>query len=365
MFRLAHATHTQITPYFKEKVVQWPDNVVRLHIGEHPYGPSLHVIAGLQKDLQCLHHYPPPTYNALRQKIAEVHNLDPANIVCGNGSEELLHLVPKTFVSPGEHVVMPQYAFKGLPLGVLTCGGVPVYIPQDPENQCVFSADDVLSVVTTQTRMIMLDHPGNPTCHFLQRDEMRHVLSEANKGHILVVLDGAYSEYAMDCEGYALEDEWVQEFPNTIIMRNFSKAYALAALRLGWLHASPDVIDALYRLRLPYHVNTLAQKAGVYALEDQQYMQDCVRKVIALREPCLQFFKDQSPWRASTNFVVLKTDKDATWYGDGLLGEGILTRPLNDYDLPHHIKIAIGNEEDMQRLYQAWGRLDGKEKWPL
>lgn len=358
MVTLAHQEQEQITPYFKEKNVQWPDNVIRLHIGEHPYGPSPHVMAELQKDLHHLNHYPNPTYNVLRQKLAEVYGICADQIVCGNGSEELLHLIPKTFVAPGQQVIMPKYAFKGIELGVLTCGGVPAYIHQEIDKQCAYGAEDVLSLITPKTRMIMLDHPGNPTCQFLARNDIRHILHEAHNRNILVVLDGAYCEYAFYSEGYALEDDWVNEFPNTIIVRTFSKAHALAALRLGWLHAAPDVIEAIYRIRLPYHINVLAQKAAVYALEDQTYMKDCVKKVIASRTQCLNFFKEYNPWSASTNFIVFPTGGNATWYGERLLEKGILTRPLNNYGIPTHIKIAMGDEQAMQKLYQEWKKLE-------
>jgi len=354
MITTAHITQRDIIPYFNEKIIQWPDDVVRLHIGEHPFGVSPHVTQQLQKDLHHLHHYPNPTYHVLRQKIAEVYGVDADHIICGNGSEELLHLIPKALVPPGAEVIMPQYTFKGISLGVMACGAVPVVIPQDTKKGCVYTADDVLSLTTPQTRMIMLDHPGNPASTFLPADEVRHVLRVAHERGIFVMLDGAYSEYATHSPGYVLDDTWVKEFPNTMIVRTFSKAYALAALRLGWMHAAPEVVEAIYRIRLPYHINTLAQKAGVYALEDQAYMKECARRVVAIREKCMHDLADFSPWASATNFIVIQTPKEAVCHAEGLQQKGLLTRPLDNYDLPYHLKIAMGEESVMERLCAEW-----------
>lgn len=358
MFVTAHITQRDIKPYFTDKAIQWPQDIARLHIGEHPFGTSPHVIEQLSKDLHHLHHYPNPSYQVLRQKIAEVYGVEAENIIAGNGSEELLHLIPKALVSPGSEVVMPQYAFKGISLGVMACGANPVCIPQNPIQGCSYTVDDVLACLTPQTRMIMLDHPGNPASVFLPEDDIRHILREAFKRQIFVVLDGAYEDYAVHHPGYVLDDTWVEEFPTTIIVRTFSKAYALAALRLGWMHAASDVVESIYRIRLPYHINTLAQKAGVYALEDQAYMRACSKRVVDIREQCMLELAGFNPWPSATNFVVIPTPCEATLYYEQLKQKGFLTRPLSDYGLPYHLKIAMGTEDVMQGFYTAFRGCD-------
>lgn len=350
MISTAHITQRAIKPYFEEKIIDWPDDMIRLHIGEHPFGASPHVVESLKKDIQNLHYYPSPTYHELRSKIADVYHVDSQNIICGNGSEELLHLIPKALISPGSHVVMPQFSFKGMSLGVMACGGVPIFVPQDIDKKRAYSADTILACITPQTRMIMIDHPGNPATVYLPESDIRLILKEALARNIFVLIDGAYDEYAIHSPGYVLNDAWVKEFPNTIILRTFSKAYALASLRLGWMHAASDVVSTIYNIRLPYHINTLAQKAGVYALEDYTYVKECARRTVAIRENFLKKIEHLNPWPSATNFVIIPLNQKACIPASQLKEKGVLTRPLEDYGLPYHLKIAMGMQKAMNIL---------------
>ena len=339
----------KIDPYFAKSSGESTEGFVRLHIGESPFGPTPSLYNLLTNDIQSISLYPDPSYRELREKIAKVYKVEADNIICGNGSEELLHLIPRVLLGADDSVILPTYTFKGIKIGVLACGARPVYIPQSESNQYAYTADDILKLINDSVKMIFLDHPGNPVSSFLSEEEVLTVLRAAHSKGIYVVLDGAYAEYAQFTKGYALNHNWVQSFPNTIIIRTFSKAYGLPGLRLGWMYAHSDIIKRIHKIRLPYHINTLAQKAGLCALEDQKHLASCIERSIKIRQDLLNFLSSYAPWPSATNFVIVSTKfKNADWCADYFKSHKILLKSLSDYGLPQYLKISVGKESDMQ-----------------
>lgn len=339
-----------ISPYIGGDVT--PEGFVRrvvLASNENPYGPSeavKQVVRDYTNIIQC---YPSGAANNLRQAIGAAHDLDPLRIVTGNGSEDILHLLARAYAGPGDEVLIPQHGFGVYKIATLAVGAKPVYIPRVDFK---LSVDAILERVTERTKIFYLDHPGNPIAHYLTNSEMDDLL-ERMPSSVLVVLDSAYAEY-MENADYHPGTKWVNKYPNVVMVRSFSKAYAMANLRLGWLYAHPEIVDPIHRIRPPFNTTGLSQNAGIAALGDQAWIHHCValnkeilakfiKNVQTLQIPILPF---------ASNFVMAYFEDTARVYR--YLGEkGLVVRPMNAYDLPNYLRITIGTASQMDELIEV------------
>ncbi len=336
-----------ISPYIGGDVT--PPGFVRrvvLASNENPYGPSPAVKQVVREYMDRIHCYPSGAANGLREAIGKAHGLDPAWIVTGNGSEDILHLLARAYAGRGDEILIPQHGFGVYKIATLAVGATPVYIPRVDFK---LSVDAILEKVTPRTKIFYLDHPGNPVAHYLNNTEIEDLL-ERMPSHVLVVIDSAYAEY-MEGDDYHCGAKWVQRYPNVVMARSFSKAYGMANLRLGWLYAQPDIVDPIHRIRPPFNTTGLSQAAGIVALEDQTWIEHCM----GLNKQILyEFVNDMQALNISmipytSNFVMAHFEKTQEVYR--YLGEkGLIVRPMGAYELLEYLRITIGTAEQMQEL---------------
>ena len=336
--------------------------VFKLSSNETPLGPSPKAIAAYQAAAAHLHDYPDGQSTALREAIGKSFGLDPARIVCGAGSDELLNLVAHAYLGPGDEAIHTRHGFLVYPIWTLAAGATPIAVP---ETDYTADVDAILSAVTGRTRIVFLANPNNPTGTYLPFDEIKR-LHEALSAHVLLVLDAAYAEYVRRND-YESGIELVATTENTVMCRTFSKIHGLAALRLGWLYGPAHIVDALNRIRGPFNVNSPAMAAGIASMEDTNH-QEVSR---AHNERWLAWLSAEigklglSVTPSVANFVLIhfptrkgRTAKEADEF---LTARGLILRRLEAYKLPDALRLTIGSEEANRLVVGALAEFMGRQ----
>lgn len=324
-------------------------NAVKLASNENPWGCSPIVWATIreQTDIRL---YPDANGFYLKESLAKKLNVDSSQITLGNGSNDVLDLVARAFVEPGDEVVFSEYAFLVYPLVTKATGGVAVVAPAHDWGH---QLDAMSQSISGRTKVVFIANPNNPTGTYVGESELRHFI-EGTPDDIIVVIDEAYFEYVTapdypDCLG------WCSTFPNLVVTRTFSKIYGLAGLRVGYGVASAGVTDLLNRVRQPFNVNLLAQAAALAALEDLDHVDRCRREnQIQLKR--LTDFCDERGMRyisSVANFVSVEFGQRTREIYTALLHQGVIVRPLDNYQMPNHLRITIGRGEELDRLLDA------------
>ena len=241
---------------------------IKLSSNETPFGPSPRAVEAYLAGAKTLSRYPDGSARPLREAIAKLYGLDPARIVCGAGSDELLGLLATAYLGPGDEAIYSRHGFLVYRIVILARGATPVVAP---EKNLTADVDEILARVTPATRMVYLANPNNPTGTYLTFDEVKR-LRAGLPDDVLLVLDAAYAEYVR-ANDYESGIELVATTSNTVMTRTFSKIYGLASLRIGWAYCPDAVADALNRIRGPFNVSGPAIAAGVASLEDRAHMQ--------------------------------------------------------------------------------------------
>ncbi len=254
-----------IAPYVPGKsALQGGEPVIKLSSNETPFGPSPAAVEAYVAAAADLSRYPDGSARALREAIARLYGLDPARIVCGAGSDELLNLLAAAYLGPGDEAIYSEHGFLVYRIAIRAAGATPVVAP---ETALTADVDAIIARVTPATRMVFLANPNNPTGTYLGFDAVKR-LRAALPDDVLLVLDAAYAEYVR-ANDYEAGIELVATTPNTVMTRTFSKIYGLASLRIGWAYCPDDIADALNRIRGPFNVSGPAIAAGVAALQDR------------------------------------------------------------------------------------------------
>jgi histidinol-phosphate aminotransferase len=324
--------------------------VFKLSSNESPLGPSPKALAALDEAKSSLSLYPEGSARPLREAIAEFHKLDPARIVTsGDGSDALLTLLANAYLRPGDEVVFSEHAFLVYKIATLANSAMPVMVPEKTTNSVIkVDVDAMLAAITPKTRMVYIANPNNPTGSYLNRDEMAR-LHAGLPEDVLLVIDAAYSEY-VTAKDYEAGMEMSLRHPNVVMTRTFSKLYGLAGLRIGWMHASAQVCDAINRIRGPFNTSLMQQLVGVAALEDREHFWAAV-----------QHNNQWLPWitaeirkaglrvdDGSANFVLIHFPKDgktAKAADDFLMKNGVILRGVGNYGLPDCLRMTVGTEE--------------------
>jgi len=328
---------------------------IRLASNESALGPSPRAVAAYHAQAQDMFRYPDGYSVELRRALARHHGLDPERIVCGAGSDDLIHLLAAAYTGSGDEVLYSHHGFSVYAIAARVAGATPVTVP---EKNLTFDVDATLARVNPRTRLVFIANPNNPTGTFIPRDELRRLHRLLPKS-VLLVIDAAYSEFVTrnDYEsGVAL----AAAEPNVVMTRTFSKIYALGGLRLGWCYAGEAVVDVLNRVRLPFNINAAAQAAGVAALEDVAAVDrarehnDIWRPWLerALRELGLEV-QDGAANFVLARFPARPKHADAAWAF--LRSRNILVRKVAGYHLPEHLRITIGTEDEMRAVVAALG----------
>lgn len=320
--------------------------VHKLSSNETPLGPSPRALEAYAKASAKLELYPDGSVARLRAAIGGRYGLDPARIVCGNGSDDLLHLLALAYVGPGDEGIFTTHGFLVYKIAILAAGGAPVVAP---ERNLTADVDAILACVTPRTRIVYLANPNNPTGTYVPFDEIKR-LHAALPRNVLLVLDAAYAEYVRRND-YAEGIELVATNENVVMTRTFSKIFGLASVRLGWCYAPAAICDALNRIRGPFNVNGAALEAGIAAVEDVAH----VERAILHNEEWLAWLTreigalgiDVTP--SVANFVLLNFPPDsglsAAEADAWLTRRGVIVRGVASYGLPDSLRVTVGAEE--------------------
>lgn len=318
----------------------------KLSSNETPLGPSPRAIAAFQAAAHDLEMYPDGAATRLRETIAGRYNLDPDRIVCGSGSDDLLHLLATAYLGDGDEGVFTEFGFLIYKIAILGAGGTPVAAK---EINFTANVDNILKCVTPRTRIVFLANPNNPTGTYIPFSEVKR-LHAALSPEILLVLDGAYAEYVR-LSDYSAGLELVSSNENVVMTRTFSKIHGLASLRIGWAYAPPRVCAALNRIRGPFNVNGPAIEAGIAAINDEAH----VETAATYNEKWLKYLTDEisalglQVTPSAANFVLIHfPDEDGRRASDAdtfLSSNGIVLRAVASYGIPTGLRMTVGIEE--------------------
>jgi len=342
----------QIAAYVGGKSSAGGKPVVKLSSNETPLGASPAAVKAFSDAAQTLHRYPDGNSVLLREAIAEIHGIPAERIVCGSGSDELIGLLVHAYAGPGDEVLYSQHGFLMYKNYTQGAGATPVTAP---EKNLRTDVDALLAAVTPRTKIVFVANPNNPTGSYITKDEMQR-LHDGLPSDVILAIDGAYSEYAIDITDYAAGHELAGSSENTIMLRTFSKIYGLAALRLGWAYGPAHIIDALNRIRGPFNVSTPAIAAGTAAMRDT-----------AFTKHTRQFNKQWLGWMETEisklglkvhpsigNFLLLEFPTGSAAKANAFLMErGLIVRDVVAYGLPNCLRISIGLEEDNRAVVAA------------
>ncbi|MGB5444046.1 MAG: histidinol-phosphate transaminase [Psychromonas sp.] len=325
-------------------------NIVKLASNENPLGLSAKVKAALQSELAELTRYPDANGFYLKQALADKYQVNLNQVTLGNGSNDLLELVARAFVSPENEVIFAQFAFVVYPIVTQAIGAKAVVVAAKDYGH---DLQAMAAAISPATKLVFIANPNNPTGTFLEAAEISAFLSQVPEG-VLVVLDEAYFEYAQpERRGNAIA--LIEEFPNLIVTRTFSKAYGLAGLRVGYSISNPQIADILNRVRQPFNCNALALKAAETVLQDEDYLQEGVLLNNQGMADLSAFFSENGLQYIPSmgNFITVNVGQSGDLVYQSLLQEGVIVRPISGYGLPEHLRISIGSHAENQRFKQA------------
>lgn len=328
----------------------------KLSSNETPLGPSARAVEAYKALADRLELYPDGGATALREAIAAHYGLNPAHIVCGAGSDELLSMIASAYLGPGDEAVYTRHGFLVYDIAIRANGATPVVAA---ENELTADVDAILDCVTARTRVVFLANPNNPTGTYLPFEEIKR-LHAGLPGDCLLVIDAAYAEYVRRND-YGAGIELVSSAPNVVMTRTFSKIYGLAALRIGWAYCPPAIADVLNRIRGPFNMNAPAIAAGVAAIADRAHTE----RAVAHNDEWLAWLTRElealglAVTPSVANFVLIhfpgRDGLTAEAADRFLLDRGIVLRRLENYHLPEALRMTVGSEEANRATVEALG----------
>lgn len=328
------------------------DKPLKLSANENVLGCPAAARAAYRNAEATLHMYPDPRASELRAALAAKHKLDPDRILFGTGSDEIFSMACQAYLSPGDNMVQPQYAFAAWAIAGRAMGAE---IKSAPETNYTANVDALLAAVDEKTRIVFLANPANPTGTCIPFSEVQR-LQAGLREDVLLVFDGAYAEFGPTGEA---DFEAFGDAPNVLVTRTFSKLYGLAALRIGWAYGPAHIIDPLQRIRLPFNLPAPAQAAAVAALEDSDFVTRS-RKLAGEGRAFLRNLIQSLGWLAlpsQANFVTARIPAQgrlsAAAVEQGLAARGILVRGLANYGMPDCLRITVAEAPDLARLAEA------------
>ena len=341
-----------IIPYKTgDSAVEGVREVIKLASNENPLGPSPRAIEAYHGAAQGLERYPEGDSLALRQALADKHDIDPEHLVCAGGSEQFFNLVMQAYTGPGDEVLFTEHAFISYRLAAMAAGATPVTAP---ESDFTTNIDALLDKTSKRTRVLCLANPNNPTGTYISYHEVE-LLRERLPAHILLVLDAAYAEYVEEAD-YHPGSELVRASDNNVMMtRTFSKIYALPGLRVGWAHCPQPIAEVLNRVRCAFNVTTPAQVAAIAALGDDAH----VAAGRAHNKKWRNWLTDELTGLGLTvtpsvgNFLLVHFPggpEQAAAVDAETRKNGVILRPVAGYGLPQCLRITIGLEHENRKL---------------
>jgi len=353
----------QLQPYVPGKPVEELERElgisgsIKLASNENPLGPSKKAIEAAASALPGVNYYPDGGGYKLREALAHKHRVSINSITLGNGSNDVLELVARAFLSPAHSAVFSQYAFAVYPIVTQAIGAraniAAAYAADHVSMPYGHDLGALLAAIDDSTRVLFIANPNNPTGTWLQTAALSEFLQKV-PAHVMVVLDEAYYEYMPDAlkpDSNAL----LQQFDNLIVTRTFSKLYGLAGLRIGYSVSNLQVADLLNRVRQPFNANLLAQAAALAALDDEAHVVASVQlNQLGLKQLAEGFTgMGLNHIPSIGNFITVDVARDALQVYQDLLHEGVIVRPVANYQLPRHLRITVGTEAQNSRVLDA------------
>jgi histidinol-phosphate aminotransferase len=332
-------------------------DAIKLASNENPLAPADRVQKAIINALKDLNRYPDGSGHYLRQALAKRHGVAPEQIILGNGSNELIELVVRTFLRPGDEAVVPHPSFVVYPMIVQAAGGIRVMVMLKDYR---LDLEAMARAITPMTKLVFIANPNNPTATIVTADEVEHFMSRVSE-RTIVVFDEAYMEFAA---GPDFPDtlSYVRQGRKVLVLRTFSKAASLAGLRVGYGIADADATALMNRIRQPFNVNSLAQVAALAALEDEGHILECIRMIDAGKHFLYDEFKTMGikyvPARA--NFVLVDVGRSASDIYQKLLHLGVIVRPMTSFGMETTLRVTIGTPEENRKLVKALRMVLGK-----
>ena len=329
--------------------------ILKMASNESPVGPNPRALEAIRKALADVHYYPEGSED-LKAALARRLGLEPANFVLGNGSNDVLELAARTFLTPADSAVYSQHAFIVYPLAVQGIGARGIEVPAKGYGIDLAAVE---RAIAPNTKIVFIANPNNPTGTFVPWNEIEAFVARV-PSHVLVVLDEAYGEYLPDAMR-SPTPRWLAKHPNVIVARTLSKAYGLAGLRVGYAFADPQAAELMNRVRQPFNVNYLAIVAATAALGDDAFIEKA-RQVNAaglrqLEEGFARLGLEYIP--SVGNFITVRVGDAASVYGK-LLRDGVIVRPIAGYGMPEHLRVTVGLPEHNVRFLEALAQALGK-----
>ncbi len=324
-------------------------DVYKLASNENPFGPSPLVVSAMVEALNEIHRYPDASHYELKEVVKNFFNITGDKITFGNGSNELIDLLIRTFCSPGEAILTSQGAFLAYALCAQAARVRTLETQLSPE--LCFDLEDLAKTLKTSSeiiRLVFIANPNNPTGTYVGRAEFENFMGSVESlSNILVVVDEAYFEFVRSPDRWSAL-EYLDRWPQIVCLRTMSKVYGLAGIRLGILFAQPEIVDWLNRVRNPFNVNVVAQKGAIAAIHDQSY----VRQVCSGTWDGLDYFYLElkkmgiNYWPSQANFILFDTGQKASHVFKQLLKNGIIMRTVENYGWPSFLRMSVGKTEE-------------------
>jgi len=361
--KLATAGVQQLTPYQPGKPVEELErelgisDSIKLASNENPLGPSQKALDAIANVASSINYYPDGGGFSLTKKLAQKHQVDASNITLGNGSNDILELVTRAFLTPQHSAVFSEHSFAVYPIVVQAVGAKAKVAKAFPENHesmpLGHDPDAILSQIDEATRIVFIANPNNPTGTWLTPSVLEKLFDNI-ADNIIIVLDLAYTEY-MEEDIKPPIGRWLQQYPSLVVTQTFSKVYALAGLRIGYSISNPEIADILNRVRQPFNTNMLAQSAAVASLDDSEHV---IKSVVmnnagkiflqdAFRQMGLHYLPTMG------NFISVNVKRDGLNLYRDLLQQGVIVRPVANYAMPEYLRITIGTQQQNTRFIET------------
>jgi len=339
------------------------DRVYKLASNENLYGPHPGVLEEICKNLDDIKYYPDSECREIRQKLAEKYNLDRDTIIMGNGTDQIIEMICDSFIGPGEGVVIADPTFLIYEKSVVKYGGAAVKVPLKDFRQDV---EMLIGSINYKTKILFLTNPHNPTGTNINRREFDYVIENINKD-VLLVVDEAYWEYVPEQERINTI-EYLSGCSNLMILRTFSKIFGLAGLRIGYGIADRSIISALNKVRIPFNVNSIAQKAAAAALDNESCINEIGENIDKERNRFYDILNKNGIGfiKSYANFILINTGKNSDEIVEELLKNGFIVRPGKNLGIPGYIRVTIAlpeiNEKFLSVFIKIFNNLYKKEK---
>ncbi|SEN35454.1 histidinol phosphate aminotransferase apoenzyme [Pseudorhodobacter antarcticus] len=332
-------------------------NTIKLSSNENPFGPSDRAKEAFGRSVHTLHRYPSTDHAALRAAIAETHGLDGARVICGVGSDEIIHFLCQAYAGPGDEVLFTEHGFLMYRISAMAAGATPVEVAERERTTDVAA---LLAACTERTKLVFIANPNNPTGTMISAAEVAQ-LADGLPPQAILVLDGAYAEYI---EGYDGGLALIEGRENVVMTRTFSKIYGLGGLRIGWGYGPAAIVDVLNRIRGPFNLSSTQLDAAEAAVRDQDYVARCRSDNARMRHWLAEALAELGvPSDTSlANFVLARFADAAEAEACDLFlrDQGLIVRRVAGYKLPHCLRITVGDESACRRVAHAVAQFKGR-----